>query len=179
MRLEITEAQVRHCGQISRTMRVDHHRLLLAMGVPIHRELRAMFEGSYYRRAAHLNGTLAAIWGVESTPVSSDGRVWLVLAQHAIKHPMTIIRQARQELTHLAGTKSCLTTTVIADDEPAIRLAVMLGFGVDKDAEGLPATGKQSRGRLMRYLKGNPDLLVPAGSAQQIAVVWRPEQAHE
>lgn len=175
MNLEITEARVRHCGQISRTMRVDHHRLLLSMGVPIHRELRSMFEGSYYRRAAHLDGTLAAIWGVESTPVSSDGRVWLVLAQHAIKYPLTIIRQARKELTHLAGTKSCLTTTVIANDEPGIRLAVMLGFQVDNDLEGLRAHDRKGRGRLMRYLKGNPDLLVPAGSAQQIAIVWRPE----
>lgn len=175
MKLEVTEGHLWQCGRIARSMRVDHHRLLLSMGVPIHRELRAMFEGSYYRRAAHLDGTLAAIWGVESTPVSSDGRVWLVLAQHAIKHPMTIIRQARRELTHLAGTKSCLTTTVIADDEPAIRLAVMLGFRVENDPAGVPASGKEGRGRLMRYLKGNPDLLVPAGGAQQIAVVWRPE----
>lgn len=175
MKLEITDAKPFHCGQIARSMRVDHHRLLLSMNVPIHRDLRSMFDGSYYRRAAFIDGTLSAIWGVESTPVNSDGRVWLVLSQHAIKHPMTIIRQARRELTHLAGTKSCLTTTVIADDEPAIRLAIMLGFQVENDPEGLPAMDREGRNRLMRYLKSNPDLLVPAGGAQQIGIIWRPE----
>lgn len=175
MKLDIIDAKIFHCGAIIRAMRVDHQRALMAMGVPIHRELRRMFDGSYYRRAAFIDGALAAVWGVESTPICSDGLVWLVLAQHAMKHPFTIMRQARKELAALAGSKVQLSTTVIADDEAAIRLAVALGFEVANDMRGAKAETKVGRGRLMRYLQGNPDLLVPAGTAKQIGIVWRRE----
>jgi len=172
-RLEIIDARPYHCGQIARMMRVEHHAALLRMNVPIHKEFRRMFDGSYYRKAALVDGKLAAVWGVESTPINSDGIVWLALAQHAVKHTSMILRQAKRELEALAQTKRHLTTTLIPGDETAMRFAVALGFrAADDSAEGARAESRDGKRRLMRYLSSNPDLLVPAGSARQISIVW-------
>lgn len=178
MKLEVIDAKAFHCGAIIRTMRVDHQRALMAMGVPMHREFRSMFDASYYRKAAFIDGKLAAVWGVEGTPMCTEGRIWLVLGQHTMKHPVTVMREARKQLEEIATTKTRLVTTVIGDDEASVRLAVALGFeAADGSAPGSRAHSREGRSQLVRYLRENPALLVAAGSAQQIGIVWQREAA--
>lgn len=176
MKLVITDAKRFHCGQIARTMRVDHEASLRVMGVSIHRELRRVFGLSYYRRCAHLDGHLVALWGMEGSMMSSSGKVWLVLSQYALRFPKLILGHARLEIENMALGKSELFTTVIPDDEPAQRLVAHLGFeSPDGFGEG-PARTVRARGRLVRHLNGNPDLMVEAGTARQVAVVWRKDR---
>lgn len=175
MKLDITEGRRRHCGQICRLMRADHEMALRRMQVPIHRELRAMFDGSHYTRAAFIDGNLSALWGVNGTMLESQGLVWMVLAQHALRYPATIARVARGEMERMVLGKDYLFTTVIADDIPSQRFAAFLGFQ-PKDG-GLPrAEGAAARRGMVTYLQNNPDLMVQAGMSQQIGIVYCPER---
>lgn len=174
MNLQIIDAKPHHCGQIARSIRVDHHAALLKVNVPIHHELRAAFDRSYYRRAAFFDGHLAAVWGAEGSILASRSLVWLALAQYAVKFPIAVLRQAKREIDYLARTKSELVTTVIPDDEAAQRLVAFLGFESPDGFGGGPARTRSSRGNLVRYLKSNPSLImVTAGSARQVGVIWR------
>lgn len=173
MKLVITDAKRFHCGQMARQMRVDHHASLLKMGVSIHQELRSTFDLSYYSRAAFADGHLAAIWGMEGSIMSSSAKVWLVLSQYAMRFPITILRQAKAELVFMTATKTELVTTLIPDDEAAHRLAVHLGFESPDGFSFGPAQTRMMRGELLDHLWNNPDLMVDAGTARQVAVVWR------
>lgn len=173
MKVELTAGRLHHCGQLARTMRVDHHAALIRMGVPIHRELRDIFGRSYYRRAAFVDGHLAALWGVEGTRLTSWGRLWLVLSQYAMTFPITVARHAKREIAQIAMVKPTLVTTVIADDAPAQRLVVFLGFEAPDGFGGGPAKTRSARGNLARYLYRNGDLMVRAGNAQQVEVIFR------
>lgn len=172
MKIEISEMKAWHVGSILRRMRVDHEAALRAMDVDMHSELWAKFQCSYYRRSAFIDGYLAAVWGVEGTSLSSEGLVWLVLSQYALKFPVAVLRHAKAEIRHLARTKTRLVTTLVPDDDAAHRLVIFLGFQPADGFGGKPATTRSSRNNLLRYLKNNPDLMVAAGTARQVAVCW-------
>jgi hypothetical protein len=173
MKLVITDAKRFHCGQMARSMRVEHHAALLKMGVSIHRELRRVFDLSYYSRAAFVDGHLAGLWGLEGSMLSSSAKVWLVLSQYALRFPVTVLRQAKTEIAYMAATKTDLITTMIPDDEPAHRLVAFLGFESPDGFGGGRPRSRSGRNNLLRYLKNNPELMVSAGTASQIGVIYR------
>lgn len=172
MNLTVTEGKLRHCGQICRLMRADHEMVLRRMNVPIHRELRAMFAGSYYTRAAFVDGHLSALWGLLGSMLDPEGLVWMVLAQHAMRYPATVARVAREEIARMAEGKEFLFTTVAAEDEVAQRFAAFLGFQ-PKDGGMEPVADRRGRRAMLRYFRDNPDLMVQAGASQQIGVIYR------
>jgi hypothetical protein len=173
MKLEITDAKLRHCGQIARLLRVEHAYELMRREVPIHRELRVMFNQSFYKRAAFVDGHLCAVWGAEGSMMSSTANVWLALSQYAVKFPITVLRVARRELQHLGRFKPEIITTVIPQDEAAHRLVAFLGFESPDGFGGGPARDRSARGNMLRYIRSNPDLLVPAGPTKQIGLIYR------
>jgi hypothetical protein len=175
LKVQIVPAKLWHCGAIARYLRVEHAAMLMRTNVPIHRELRATFDRSYYRRAAFVDGHLAAVWGCEGSAISSTGLLWLAMSQYAVKFPMAVLRHARREIDHLAKTKTELVTTLLPDDEPAYRLAIFLGFEAPDGFGGGRARDRHARGPLMGYLRSNPDFLVSAGVGHQVGVVWRRE----
>lgn len=179
MKLDIVPARRHHLGKIARSMRVEHAASLMRMQVPIHGDLCTYYERSYYARSAFLDGHLCAVWGAEGSPISSTCSLWLVLSQYALRFPVTILRQAKKEIEYLARTKTMLVTTVIPDDAAAQRLVAFLGFEAPDGFGGGPARTRSARGNLIRYLMRNPDLMIPAGSAQQIGVIWRREYHSE
>lgn len=171
MNIEIADAKRFHCGQMARLMRADHHAALLKMGVPVHQELRRTFDLSYYRRSAFVDGYLFAMWGMEGSIFASMAKVWLVLSQYAAGFPVTILRHAKQEIADMALTKSTLITTLIPDDEPAHRLVAFLGFEAPDGFGGGPPRGRSSRNNLLRYMRNNPEMLIPSGMMPQIGVI--------
>lgn len=173
MKVEIVDAKIRHCGQITRSLRVDHAATLMRMDVQIHRELRHYFDTSYYKRSAFIDGHLVAVGGCQGSLISSSGFLWLALSQYAMKFPVAVLRYAKREIEHLAKTKTELRTTLLPDDVPAQRLAAFLGFEAVDGFGGGRAQDRRGRGLLMNHWRSNPDFMVAAGSAQQIPVFWR------
>ena len=70
---EIVEAKAWHCGAMSRLLRQEHAEAIALIGLNSHRELRAVFDESIFRRAWLINGRLAALGGVIGPAASAYG----------------------------------------------------------------------------------------------------------
>lgn len=172
--VRIVDCRARHCGQISRLMRVDHHRGLISLGVNIHRELRIARQNSQYAKAAYIDDHLAVIWGLMGSPMAPIGMVWMATSQWAMQHPRLIVREARRQLEIMSEHKAFLETTVIADDETAQRFACFLGFQ-PADGKHHRAYTRNGRKAMVRYLQTTPELMVSAGSGVQAGMIYLPE----
>lgn len=127
---QIVEAREYHCGQIIRRLREEHHAAIAGLGVNAHREIRANFADSAYRRAWLINGRLAALGGVTGPLASSQGFIWLALTAQATRYPLEIVKEARRQIDHILETKRDLVTSLIPGDRTAIRFATFLGFEI-------------------------------------------------
>ncbi len=127
MRTELVEAKAHHCGQIARRLRKDHAAVLAAMGVAAHADLRQRFDASpHFRKAWLVDGKLMAVGGVDGTMASSDGFVWLALAEDAPK--LAAARMILAEFEKLIHVKHRLSTFILRDDAASLRVAHFLGF---------------------------------------------------
>lgn len=171
----IIEAKAFHCGAMCRKLRAGHKQAIALIGMDSHRELRALFDASSFRRSAVMDGNLVAMWGVAGQKLSTFGFVWLLCAESLLKHPLTLIKGARQQLDEIMLVKRELTTTVLGTDEAAIRFAVFLGFHVSHDAQGQPAVTREGRKNLAKFVKENPEFRVPFGDGYAVVMGYHPE----
>lgn len=170
VKFEIIEAKPFHCGQMSRLLRKEHHNALVRLDVNVHKEMRAMFDASSFRKAWLIDSELAAVGGVAGSALESSGYVWVALSEKARKYPIQIVKEARRQLAIIMQTKRELISTVIPADEAATRLAVFLGFHVDHNGRGQTALSKFSRRDLKRYIEEDPELRIPAGNGYFVAI---------
>jgi hypothetical protein len=127
-RFEIVEGMPWHCGQMVRILRQEHQKAVAMIGFNSHRELRAHFDESSFRRAWFIDGKLAAIGGVTGPELAAEGFVWLAFSQAATRYPVAIIKEARRQIELLSHTKRVLVCSLVEGDEAAERLAIFLGF---------------------------------------------------
>lgn len=133
---EVIEAQPHHVGKILRRLRAEHLGCLVGTGIErqeIHREFRKVFDDSAFRRSWFVDGELAAVGGVTGSLLSPHGFVWLALSQDVIRFPLAIIREARRQLGEIMATKTELATTILANDDVALRFSAFLGFHAKHD----------------------------------------------
>jgi hypothetical protein len=126
--VRFVEGQPHHCGQMARALRHEYRDIFAAIGLNAHRELRAEFDRSYFRRTALVDGRVAAMWGVSGTKLSSTGYAWLALSQEATKHRVEIVRRTRRELDDIMQSKVVIQARILPGDETARRFARFLGF---------------------------------------------------
>ena len=169
-RVQIVEGKMHHCGQILRRLRVEHASAFAMVGLNAHRELRNTAAQSAYRRAAFLDGKLAALWGVTGSSLCPWGYVWLCLTNEAAAHPIIVLRGALQQIDEIMKMKTELTTTVLHGDEAALRLCAFLGFHCAHEGLGSAAFSRWSRRNLMNHVRENPDIRVAAGQSYAMQV---------
>lgn len=134
---QIIDAKAFHCGRIMRLLRKEAANALLMTTQDGHRELRACFDGSSFRKAWLIDGQLAGLGGVIGTELSSAGFIWLALSQEATRYPLAIVAEARRQIAVILMTKRTLVTTVNRDDRTAERFAMFMGFERhDRHADG-------------------------------------------
>ena len=166
---EIVPASIRHIRPMSRAMRAAACITLERFGQDPRRSLHRAFIASNYCRTALIDGKPVAMWGVVGALMSNVASVWLVIAQDIVGLPLTIVREARNELAHAMANYHELTTTVLPDDEAAVRFALYLGFhGCDGDDDAP---------RKMRYddLMTDPRHRIPVGDSYVIGLGYRAE----
>ena len=174
---EIVETQPWHIGQMARRLRHDHLRAVIKAGMSAHRELKASYEDSSFRRSLFVAGRLVALGGVRAPQASLTGYVWLALSEEASKYPILLVKLARQQLDEIMSTKRELATTLLDDDPAALRLAVFLGFHVQDEGDGSRASSRRERQRLSKFLETCYDRQVQIGTARAIAVGYHQEEA--
>lgn len=131
MRTEIVEAQPEHVREIFRRLRKGHIGCLVGSGMGRRRardEFMKVFDDSSFRRSWFIDGNLAAVGGVTGSLLSPHGFVWLALSEDVIRFPLAIIRESRKQLGEIMRTKTELATTILANDDVALRFSAFLGF---------------------------------------------------
>lgn len=161
--IQIVEAKPWHCGRMARILRHEHQRELGKGGMNIHREIKANFDGSTWKRSGLVDGRLVGMGGVLGSPLETTGFIWLAMADEVKKHPLAVARVLRSLLDEIMQTRHELATVVIPEDDAALRLAVFMGFHCEHDGEGSPAMTRLGRRELARYLRENPDLRMTLG----------------
>lgn len=124
----VIEAKAWHCGQMARLLRSEHAQAIAMIGIDSHRELRDKFDLSSFRRAWLIDGSLAGLGGVTGARLAAEGFVWLALSNAAMKYPIAIAKEARQQLDEIMETKRELVTTILDGDESSKRFAAFLGL---------------------------------------------------
>ena len=176
-KFQVIEASMRHCGQMSRILRLEHQKALALVGVNTHREIRATFDESYFRRAWLIDGKLAALGGVRGSLLSPYGFVWLALSSEALKYPIQIVKTAQWQMRFILRTKKELYTTVLDDDASAKRFAVFMGFHVADEGEGSRAWSRPARRALVQYISQASDRRLPFGDSYVVAMGYHEEAA--
>src|ERR1035437_6577661 len=134
-RFEIVEAKAWHCGAMSRILRLEHQKAVAMIGLNSHREIRAAFGDSIFRKAWLIDGKLAALGGVTGPAISPFGMVWLTFSNAAMKYPMAIIKETRRQISEIMLVKRLLGCTIAECDETSERFAIFLGFVPQKQGE--------------------------------------------
>lgn len=165
----VTEAKIWHCGAMARLLRVEHQRVVAKIGFDSHKELRARFESSTFRRAWMIDGRLAALGGVTGTRLSPEGYVWLAFSDAATRHKVEMVKEARRQLAEIGETRHRLVTTILAGDDAAKRFAVFLGF-VPDDGMHDRAASRFGRREVLRRADA-------AAGAQGVVMLFEPREA--
>lgn len=172
----ISEGKLRYCGQMIRRLRYDHQKVSALIGPNPHYLLRQCMAQSLYRRAAFIDGKLAALWGVTGSIMSPFGYVWLCLTEEAARRPILVLREARRQIEEIMKIKTVLVTDIMGDDVAAIRLATYLGFSASSHGLGAQASSRWSRRSLIRHLNESPDVRVPSGQTYAVRLSYQADR---
>jgi hypothetical protein len=132
-KFEIVEAKAQHCGQMTRLLRAEHRAAVEALDIDTHRQLRACFDASAFRRAWLVDGKLGALGGVTGGKLDVYGQVWLAFSSVGLRYPKEIIREARKQLAEISQVKRKLVTLMLLSDTPSVRFARHVGFQIVAD----------------------------------------------
>jgi hypothetical protein len=177
-RFEVVEAKPWHCGAMVRLLRREHQAAVAMVGLNSHRELRMAFDESIFRRSWFIDNHLAAIGGVIGPALSSYGVIWLAFSEAATRYPLAIVKEMRRQIAEIMRTKRLLFCSLLEGDEAAERTAVFLGF-VPHEEGGyvLPACSRFGRLEILRHLRENDNIRVPAGSGSARVMAYRELEA--
>lgn len=172
----IIDAKTFHCGQMVRMLRYEHQQVVARIGIDSHRELRARFDNSSFRRAWLIDGKLAAIGGVTGGKLSSQGYIWLAISNLAMRYPLAMIREARRQLDEIMVTKRDLLTMILDGDETSKRFAVFLGFVPLGDEWVARANSRYGRRHIAEKIANMSESRVKIGNGFAVPMTYQPEQ---
>lgn len=169
----VVAASVKHIRPMSRTMRREAAVAIGEYGFNPRAGLRRALVASSYARTALQDGQPIAMWGVKATLLGDTGFVWLVLSDEATKMPLSVLREARNELAVIMRDKREVAATVLPNDEAAIRFAVHLGFHDRPNDDG-----HLSKRELCAAIMADPAYKIPVGDSYVVALGYHPSHGH-
>lgn len=168
MTYQIVPTRMVHVAPMARAMREGAKDTICALGLNSRRVLHDAVVGSHYCRVAIKDGKPIAMWGLKGVMLSGYAFVWLALSAPAQAMPRRVIVEATHELARMGEQFEELATTVLPEDDAAIRLAAFLGFHDQHEKDG---TTMPYRDRV-KQLKHDPRHRVAFGGAEVIALGW-------
>jgi hypothetical protein len=159
---------------MSRLLRFEHRKAIALIGIDAHRDLRATFDASAFRRAWLIDGRLAGLGGVTGGLLEPTGQIWVALSELAMRYPKAIVREARRQIDEIMVVKRELMTPLLDGDEPAKRFAVFLGF-VPKGFDA--PVSRYGRRTVRQAMETIADLHYPYGNGSVVLAVHRQEAA--
>jgi hypothetical protein len=129
MTLTLTDCRPEHLRAIR--LRAEDEYEVNCLGMTAAEALWRSYRGSVLRRAATLDGRVAAVWGVGGSSLGLWGEPWLLTAAEVERVPVTMVRVARQELHAATEIFPLLQNYVAAEYRRAVRFVELLGFALD------------------------------------------------
>ena len=134
---------------------------LQGYGFDPRRALHKAWRQSSYARTALIDNKPVAMWGVTAPLLGETAYVWLVMSDDIAHMPRAILTEAKRELSAIMQNYQEVATTVLPNDEAAIRFALHLGFHDHHDEEDEPASHKTR----LREVMENPRHRIPVGDS--------------
>lgn len=131
--ITITNTCPFHLREMAEAMSVDSAEIAYKLGFTPLKALWQSYRGSIICKTAHINGKIAAIWGLSGSVFSDTARPWLIMTPETKEHPMRVAFRYRKELENMLKMFPILEDYVPADNEASIRLLEIMGFKVSKN----------------------------------------------
>lgn len=132
---EIMPATLCHLRALAGTMRAADRSEIEATGEKARHVLFRLWRQSSPRRAALVEGELAAVWGCTSPPLLTVGEVWAFTTPAIERVPLAFFRETKREVADLMQTRHALVSGVMDGYDKAIRFFGMVGFKVGVPTE--------------------------------------------
>lgn len=130
MNYMIVDAEAEHVKMLCASLRSDDLDEISRFGVSPRRGLWRSFRVSLLRRAAFVDGEIAAMWGVGGTVLGSEGIVWLMTSDAIERAPFAFVREARSEVATMLQIWPRLVGMVSPDYARAVKFLSLLGFSI-------------------------------------------------
>jgi len=124
----IIDASPIHVGAIARRLRAEDCAEIRAVYGDPRKAIRYFFHGSALRRAAFIDGEIAALWGCYGSFFTTEGHVWLVTTGEVEKLPLRFFHEVRREVREMLLTRKVLRSHAAASYTKALRFMAMVGF---------------------------------------------------
>lgn len=129
-RYEIMGATLAHMRAIAPRLREGDLAEIAATGMKPRHVLHKLWSESFVRRAALVDGEIAAVWGCGGALLSTQGEAWLLTAHAVERLPMAFMRVLRAELSEMLEIKPTIVSGVLSSYEKSIRFMKLAGFSV-------------------------------------------------
>lgn len=143
-RYVILPCRLSHLAELARTMRAEDRAEIEGAGFHPKHIMFTLWKESAYRRAALVDGEVAACWGDAAGTLEPEAIMWLTTAPVIERVPFAFAREARREIQRLFETRLLLHADVAADYDRSLRFWAMLGFKIG-EPRPLPPFGKLYR----------------------------------
>lgn len=164
------EASRQHIEEISSLVCAEHRALIEGVGADVREALLGAFDLSFERKAFYVEEQLLPVGGATGTLLGTTASVWMALSRHAGRHPVSLVRNVRRQVTSLLQTKHELRALAFTGASRSARLLVLLGFHCTDFGPGAVAYTRQDRRRLLDHLHGADVQTVPLGTGLGIAL---------
>lgn len=131
--ITIEPAQHAHIGALARVMRAADVAEVQAAGLTPYAALRRSYRGSTLAKTAFVGGEIAAMWGLDGSPLQKVGRPWILTAPPVERVKVSFLRIARVEVAMMLAVCPELRGYVDAQYHGALRLLSAVGFDLGEE----------------------------------------------
>lgn len=130
MRYQIVDAKLSHIRAIAPKLREGDRKEVEATGMAPRHLLHKLWASSFMRRAAIVDGEIAAVWGCGGALASAEGEAWLLTAPAIERIPVAFLKEMRANLREMLETKSTIVSSVLSSYTKSVRFMRIVGFTV-------------------------------------------------
>lgn len=124
----IVDALPGHVSMLCEALREEDAAEIAVFDLTPRQAVWASFRDSTIRRAAFVDGKIAAMWGVGGIVLGDEGQLWLLTTHEVERVPFTFFRAAREEIESFFKIWPRLTGVVVPSYTRAVRFLELLGF---------------------------------------------------
>lgn len=132
----IVDALPGHVNMLVESLREADADECRSFGKPPKKAIWFSFRRSLIRKAAFVDGEIAAMWGIGGTALGTIGDLWLMTTPAIERAPFAFIREARREVAEALELFPAVRGFLSCDYTAAVRFVKLLGFSLRPFGDG-------------------------------------------